>query len=286
MKSILDVSLYYHKSGAMKRLLFIVLSAALLGACKKDASSPKNILLSKTFVDGKIETECIYNSDGQLKEEKNYWEKLGTWQLGNRAVYAYDANGRLKEKVSYDMPSNTLSSHYVFTVNDLGNITRIAIYNASDSGKLSFYIDHEYNSDGSVKQQTWKDEDEKIQTYRVLNYYPNGNMRTSESYYQWGGPTAEKVWGSSYGPSDTTLPASFYSVKAYPVNFYYSYLTSSYINHFLFDNGAVDEQTQEVMSDRKFNKHGLVTEVKVTTKHIKPVKTDEVRTLKFEYVEL
>jgi hypothetical protein len=270
----------------MKRLFFIVLSAALLGGCKKDTSSPKQILLSKSFVDGKIETEFIYNSDGQLKEEKNYWEKLGTWQLGNRAVYSYDANGMLKEKHSYDMPANIVSSHSVFTVNDLGEITRNAIYNTPDSGKLSFYIDHEYNGDGGVKQQTWKDEDEKIQTFRTLNYYPNGNMRTSESFYQWGGPTAEKVWGSSYGPSDTTLPASFYNIKAYPVNFYYSYLTSSYINHYTYEDGAVETQYQEIISDRKYNKWGLVTEEKITTKHIKPVKADEVRTVKFEYVEL
>lgn len=270
----------------MKKLFFIVLSAALLGACKKESSLPKKILLSKTFVDGKKDWELFYNSDGQIKEEKIYWEKLGTWQLGARSVYSYDANGKLKEKFSYDMPANKESSHYEITVNDKGNITRSAIYNASDSGALSFYIDNEYNGDGRVKQQTWKSEDEKIQTFRALNYYPNGNMRTSESFDQWGGPVGEKKWGSSYGPSDTTLPASFYTVKAYPVNFYYSYLTSTYINHFTYEDGAVETQYQEIMSDRKFNNKGLVTEVKITTKHIKPVKADEVRMLKFEYVEL
>jgi hypothetical protein len=268
----------------MKKIFLILLSAALLGACKKNTSSPKQILLSKVFVDGNIETENIYNSEGQLKEAKYYSDHLGFWEISNLTVYSFDANGKLTESLSYNMPENELSSHSIFTLNGQGSIIRNSIYNTPDSGKLSFHVDHDYNGDGRCIKQIWKGEDEEAFTTRNIGYYPNGNMRTSEVFYQYG-VTSEKKWGSSYGPSDTTLPASFYNVKAYPVNYYYSYLTSQYINHYTYDDGAVTTEYKELISARRFNSKGLVTQETITTKHIKPVKPDEVRVLKFEYVE-
>lgn len=270
----------------MKKLLFILISAALLAACKKESSGPKEVLLKKAYVDGVPESEFVYNSDGQMTEEKIYQNNMGVVALAYRYEYHYDNNGNPLEALAYNMPENILTGRHIFTLDGQGKIARNSIWNTSgaDSGKLSFHIDNDYK-EGHVIKQTWRTEDEEEVSYRTIGYYPNGNMRTSESYWVSGG-VAEKKWGSSYGPSDTTLPASFYRIKAYPVNFYYPYLLSSYMKHFSYDNGNVETETLELVSDRKYNSKGLITEETITTKQIKPAGADLVRTLKFEYVTL
>lgn len=288
MKSILDVSLKINQPGTMKKFILVILcAAALLPACKKNSSSPKKIMLSKVLVDGKVETENSYNSDGQIIEEKSYNGNSGAWEVSHRSTWSYDVNGKLKEQLAYDMPENELTGRYIFTLNSQGDIVRNSIYDISggEPGTLNFHIDHDYNGDGRLLKQTWKEEDESVVTYRNLGYYPNGNMRTSEVFYVYGG-TVEKKWGSSYGPSDTTLPASFYNNKAYPANYYYPYLVSQYINHYSYDDGDVTDEYKELITHRQYNSKGLVTQETITTKYIKPVKPDAVRVLQFEYVEL
>ena len=271
----------------MKKIMLLLVCAALLAACKKNADSPKTILLSKILVDGHTETEYTYNSAGKLTAEKSY-DEHSPFALVYRTEYIYDAAGNLKESKTYNMPSNELKNHNVFTLDAQGRIARTAYYSVDGAlpGTFSTYIDNEYNANGRVSKQTWKDEDEKVQTYRLLQYYPNGNMRNSETWYQWGGPVAEKQWASSYGPSDTSLPASFYSVKAYPVNFYLNYMTSSYLVHYTYDDdGQVSGQWREDISNRQFNARGLVTQQTITRKQIKPAGSEDVRVLEFEYVE-
>ncbi len=260
--------------------------AAMLPACKKNgSSSPKQVLISKVIYDGKLESEFIYNSDGQLTEEKYYHEENGIWQLTNHFKHFFDANGNPKEILAYNMPENILSGKYVFTVNDRGQILRNSIYDMSgaDSGSLNFHVDHEYNASGRLISKTWKDENENVETVVKLNLYPNGNLRTSETFYEFGTP--EKVWGSSYSSVDSTLPASFYNIKAFPVNYYYPYLLGQTIRNFSYEDGAVSTETRLEFSARIYNKKGFVTEQKIITKNIKPAGPDEVHTIKFEYVE-
>ena len=271
----------------MKRIILVLISvAALLPACKKNgSSSSKQLLLSKVIYDDKPESEFTYNSDGQLVVEKYYNEENGSWQLTSHHLYVYDANGNPKEMLSYNMPENVLSARYVYTVNAQGKILRNSIYDmdGADSGTLNFHIGHEYNAHRRLIKKTWKDENEDVQTVVNLNLYPNGNLRTSETFYEFGTP--EKVWGSSYGPSDTTLPASFYNIKVYPINYYYPYLVGQSIRSFTYDDGAVTGETRIEFSGRKYNNKGLVTEQTITHKNIKPAAPDEVHTIRFEYVQ-
>jgi YD repeat-containing protein len=270
----------------MKKIILFLICAALLAACKKNGSSPKTILLSKTLVDGHLETEFTYNSNGQLVTE-NYYDEQSPFALSYRSEYIYDAAGNLKEMKGYDMPANKLNQHNVFTVDAQGRMVRNTYYSVNGLAEtFSTHIDFTYNPKGRVIKQIWRDEDENIETWRNMEYYPNGNMRTSESWLQYGGPPAEKGWASSYGPSDTTLPASFYAVKAYPVNFYFSYMTSSYIIHYTYDeNGKVDGQWREEMTGKQFNARGLVTQETITRKQIIPAGSEDVRVLQFEYIE-
>lgn len=257
------------------------------GSLQKNGSSPKAILLSKVLEDGHLETEFTYNSKGQLIEEK-YYSENSPFELNDRSEYIYDAAGNLKELKGYDMPSNELDQYNAFTLDGEGRIARTTYYSVNGSlpGTFSTHIDYEYNKNGRVINQFWKNEDEELQTYRQLQYYPNGNMRSSEVWYQGGGLGAEKQWSSSYGPSDTSLPASFYTIKAYPINFYYNYMTSSIINHYTYDDdGKVEEQWRDEISNRQFNARGLVTQETITTKQIKPAGPESVKVLQFEYVE-
>lgn len=271
----------------MKKFILFLVCAGLLAACKKNADLPKQILLSKILVDGHPETEYTYNSKGQLIAEKMYNEH-SPFELVWRSEYIYDAAGNLKELMGYDMPANTLDQHNVFTLDGQGRMARNTYYSVNGNlpGTFSTHIDFEYNANGRVSKQTWRDENEEIQTWRLLYYYPNGNMRNNEAWLQYGGPPAEKGWASSYGPSDTSLPANFYEITAYPINFYYSYLTSSYLDHYTYDdNGEVELQWREEISNRQFNARGLVTQETVTTKSIKPAGAETVKLFQFEYVE-
>lgn len=271
----------------MKRILLgLICAAALLPACKKDGpSTPKQFLLSKVIYDGKPESEFKYNSGGQLLEEKYYHEENGTWQVTSRSIYSYDVNGHPKEELSYNMPENTPSGKYIFTVNAQGKILRNSIWDISggEPGTLSFHIDHEYDGNGRLIKRVWKNEDEEVETSVVLNMYPNGNLRTSETFYHYG--ATEKVWASSYGPGDTTLPASFYNIKAYPINYYYPHLLGQTTRHFTYEDGDIETETRIEYTDRVYNNKGLVTQQKVVTKKIKPAGPDEVHTMKFEYVQ-
>lgn len=285
MKSILGLSLYYHKSGAMKKIFLFATIALFLGACKKNGSpsAPKEIQLARVFVNDKLESEFIFNSDKQLKEERSF----NNDNLIGVSKYSYDAQGNVTESNYYKMPENKLSGRYLYTVNSEGRILRNAIYDYSDedTGKFNFYIDHEYNANGRCTKQLWKPDEMTVSTTRENHFYPNGNLRVSEVFYHYGG-APEKQWATSYDDSDTTLPASFYNLKAYPVNFYYPYLVSSVIKFSGYDDGAVDQKHEEIITNKKYNKHGLLSEAKITTKYLLPVKPDYVRTMKFEYVEL
>ena len=84
--------------------MLLLVCAALLAACKKNADSPKTILLSKILVDGHTETEYTYNSAGKLTAEKSY-DEHSPFALVYRTEYVYDAVGNLKESKTYNMPS-------------------------------------------------------------------------------------------------------------------------------------------------------------------------------------
>lgn len=272
----------------MKKLIVLLAICSLVYSCKKDGGgAPKKIFLAKIIVDGHPEIEYTYNAQGQITEERGY-DEHSPFALVYRNEFIYDKSGNLVEMKGYDMPSNKLNAHLIYKLDAQGRIVRTSYFSVNGvlPGTFSTYIDNEYNGKGLVSKQTWKDEDEKVQTFRNLQYYPNGNLRNSESWSQWGGPVAEKSWASSYGPSDTTLPATFYSVKAFPINFYYNYLTCSYIRHFNYDDdGNVSSEYREDMTGRQFNAKGLITQETITTKQIKPAGTESVRLLQFEYVE-
>ena len=70
------------------------------------------------------------------------------------------------------------------------------------------------------------------------------------------------------------------------MNYYYHYLVTPYVNHYIYDNGQVDEESKELITARQYNDKGLVIQQTITTKHIKPVAPDEVRVMQYEYVEL
>lgn len=266
----------------MKKLILVLWCAVIFAACKKNSSSHHTIFLSKIILNGEVEEEYIYNSAGQLTEEKSYSNGIVNYNYR----YSYDANGNPKEMIYYKMPENKASGKYVYTVDGQGRTTRWAIYSMGGGGSWEFstYIDLDYDGKGQLAKESWKDEDEELSTYSTFGYYPNGNMRFNEVYYNYG-PAPTKEWGSSYGPSDTALVAALGQVKALPVNFYLPYLVSPYINHYTYDNGDVSEEYHEVMSARQFNEWGLVTQQTITTKYIKPVKADEVVMMQYEYVE-
>ena len=111
----------------MKRIFLFFICATLVGACKKNSSSSKEILLSKVLLNGELETEFIYNSERQLIEEKIYDDDLGFTALDYRYEYIYDANGNPKEMTGYNLPENKATSRYVYTVNSQGRIERNAI---------------------------------------------------------------------------------------------------------------------------------------------------------------
>jgi hypothetical protein len=267
----------------MKKVSLLLVIITAFAGCKKNDSAPKQFLLAKVIMNGQLQDEYIYDNKMQLIEEKSHNDVNGTL-ISYRHQYVYDANGKLKEMSSYKLPATKPYGKWVYKLDAAGRVTRMSTYSLSgaDSGKLSTHIDNEYNANNRVAQQVWRDENEEQTSIRKMAYYPNGNMRAVEGSMIFN-QVANKFYTTNYGPSDTTLPASFYQVTAFPVNFYYNVLLSPYTTTYLYDNGQVKEERKEIMSARKYNAQGLVVQQTITTKKIKPVGPDEVRMMQYEY---
>src|SRR5689334_22927613 len=139
----------------MKKIILFLMCVALLAACKKNADGPKKIFLSKVLVDGHPETEYVYNSQGQIITEKLYNEH-SPFEYVYRYEFSYDKSGNVKELKGYDVPSNKLNHHVVYTLDGQGRITRSAYYSVNGilPGTFSTYIDVDYNAKGLVSKQT------------------------------------------------------------------------------------------------------------------------------------
>jgi hypothetical protein len=267
----------------MKKVFLLIAIIAALAGCKKHASSPKQFLLTKVIRNGQVEEEYVHDKRPQLIEVISYSFGNGAAST-SRNKFVYDANGNLKESNVYSLSATQPTGKYVYKLDGAGRMTRMSVYSLSgvDSGKLSTHIDNEFNANNRVTQQVWKDEKEKATSSRQLSYYANGNLKTEEAYTL-GSLVANKLYTVNYGLSDTTLPATFYQVVAYPVNFYYNELVSPYSTTYTYENNQLKQEIKEIMSDRKYNSAGLVVQQTITTKKVKPAGPDEVRMMQYEY---
>ena len=267
----------------MKKVFLLIAIIAALAGCKKHDSAPPKFLLTKVIRNGQVEEEYVHDKRPQLIEVISYSFGNGTAST-SRNKFLYDANGKLKESNVYALNATQPTSKWVYKVDGAGRMTRMSSYSLSgvDSGKLSTHIDNEFNANDRVTQQVWRDEKEKATSSRQMSYYANGNMKTVEAYFL-GGLVANKFYTVNFGPSDTTLPASFFQVNAYPVNFYYNELICPYMTTYTYENNQLKQEIKEIMSDRKYNAQGLVVQQTITTKKVKPTGPDEVRMMQYEY---
>jgi hypothetical protein len=270
----------------MKNIMLLICCAVLITACRKSSSPARPIYLSKIMWDGEPLVEYVYNNDGQLIVEKSYDEYPGNTDLVYESRYTYDDLGKLKEMRGYQMPENKLSSICNFELGKEGNVTRIAMFSMSgpDSGKIQSYQDYKYNTDGRVVRITSRDKNEDVLSYREFDYFKNGNLRLQESYTQSGGGF-KKSFGRSYSAGDTTLPATFYTVRAFPINYYYPWLVSSYVESSIINNGQITERYGYTITDREFNSRGLVKKQTITLKSLLTAVQEKPKVEEYEYVE-
>lgn len=268
----------------MKKLILVILVAAFLAGCKKSTTPPSQVFLSKVYEDGNPSVEYTYNSNGELDESKNYTEQGGVISVSGRTKYIYDIGGKLTQSISYSMPSNTVGSSSHFILYADGKISRRSYYygTGSDSGEVYLHIDHKYNNAGKIVRQTWRETDESVTSYREFTYYDNGNMKSIESFQVSGGVT-EKFYKYIFALSDATLPPTFVRPVAIPVNYYLDYWVSNKVELFSYEDDVLNFQSENYVSDRKFNKHGFVIAYKMTAKHILPVNPDQVTEMAFDF---
>lgn len=279
----------------MKKNYELLTTAVLIligiASCKNDPEplpleEVKETVLSKVFVDGKLEQEFLYNADKQLAQIDVY--NLTTGVISFSTQFEYDNSGLLQKEISLNAEGKP-TSHKQYTKNADGEFvsSQFKVLTGADSGKVTILNKFFYNEAGLLNKESWHDpETEEEESYRTYLYYPNGNLERSE--YYWGANLeTEKTYEVRYSPAGNALPESISRRRGYPVHFTLYMLVAEKIESENFDTPvSTPYESHQVISDRVFNEEGLVTKQTVTHKHILPEKPDEVVEMMYEYIEI
>ncbi len=274
-----------------KLLTAAVLILIGIVSCKNDPepSLPEEVketVLSKVFVDGKLEQEFLYNADGHLAQIDVY--NLTTGEVSFSTQFEYDNSGLLQNEISLNAEGKP-TSHKLYTKNADGEFvsSQFKVLTGTDSGKVTIINKFQYNEAGLLSKESWHDPETEVEeSYRSYSYYANGNLERSE--YYWGAnPETKKTYEVRYSPAGQALPESISKRRGYPVHFTLYMLVAEKIESENFDTPISNPyESHQVISDRIFNEEGLVTKQTVTYKYILPEKPDEVIEMMYEYIEI
>lgn len=276
----------------MKRTLFktsvVFLAVLCATACNDDPglSLPTETVLSKVFLDGKLESEYVYNSDRQLERILQYDGSNG--QLKNYVKFEYDTRGNLQRHISCNADGKATSmTQYLKDADGKFVSSEFMTLSGTDSGKVIYRHTYEYNSDGYVSKETWNDPDtDEEESYRTYSYYPNGNLEQYE-YYWMLVPAPEKAFEVRYSPAGRPLPESLSWRRGYPLNFSLYLLVAEQIQYETFDTALEPTgEYHQVITGRTYNNEGFVTGQVMTYKYILPAKPDEVVKMNYEYLKI
>ena len=265
-------------------VVLLVLATALFSACKKNASSPKETVLSKQYRNDKLATEYLYNNNKQVYQVNNY-EPDGT--LGAITELEYDANGRLKTSTLINPNNGDDINQYLYTYNNKGEFQKseYILLNGPDSGKVSTRTNYVYANNRISRANEVNVTTGDIEWYHEYTYYANGNLKT-DNFYNNLTPVPELYSETEYTPEGDPLPLAYEPQNVYPVGIGLLIFVTANIHYTKYSGPAISQEYNESMSDRVFNNKGLITDQIITRKFKTPAFSDLVTTWNYEYIEL
>lgn len=265
-------------------MLCTMISACLI-SCNDDAGPAGEIVLSKTYFDGVLETEYVYENR-RLAVTRSY--NISTGDLQGYTAFEYDSRGFL-ESSTYFNATGEPTSKRVYLKNGDGSFTQEDVIKLSgaNAGEVTTRFRYEYNKAGYISKRSRHDpETDKEESYSTFFYYENGNRERYERYSTVSA-IAEKELEVRYAATARVLPESISKRSGYPINFELDLLATEQIVYEFFDTGQGPAwEYHEVVSGRTLDEKGFITGQTITYKYITPESPDEVFVRKYEYEEI
>ncbi len=264
-------------------IFFSFVLACLITACKKEKSPDKETVLAKIYQNDKLIYEFVYSSEKMIRLN-TYDELTGQFDYANS--FEYDHAGTLVLEKSYGQ-SNKLSSQVMYTSDATGKIMyhEYMDLNGVDSGHITTRVNYSYDASGRVSQQTWTDPVTKdTSSFRRLTYYPNGNIKSLDSYLYYLSPNLQ--YKVKYSPEGAPLPESLVKHRGYPVNFLLFDLVSGEEHVYNYNDEQVVGERKQIFSNRHYDANGYLQTQTVTERNIIPGGPDRVVQMRYEYAEL
>ena len=168
----------------MKKILIPLALLIMLGACKKDGSSDKKMLLSKVFSNNLLAEEYIYSSDKKPIRRNMYSTHQGQSTFYGFRLYEY-TDGLMTMELQYNK-DNQLYARYGLSYNASKQISRIDSYGTD--AVIDNYLTYEYENSQVSKVNVYTTGPVKKNGERFLKYDANGNLTSIRRYYL-SGPT-------------------------------------------------------------------------------------------------
>jgi hypothetical protein len=163
----------------MKKILIPLVLLIMVGACKKDGSSDKKMLLSKVFSNNLLAEEYIYSSDKKPIRRNIYSTGQGQSTFQGFRLYEY-ANDLITTTLQYNK-DNQLSFRYGLTYNASKQVSRIDAY-GSDA-VIDYYYTFEYENNQLSKVNAYTTAPIKKTGEHFVKYDANGNLLSMKRYW-------------------------------------------------------------------------------------------------------
>jgi hypothetical protein len=194
----------------MKKILIPFALLTIAGACKKDGSSDKNMLLSKVFINNLLSEEYMYSSDKKPVRRNHYFTNQGQSSFAGFRLYEY-TNGLITTELEYNK-DNQLTGRTGITYNASNQISRMDTY-GSDA-VIDYYTTFEYENNRLSKVNAYSTGPVKKTGERFFKFDANGNLISIRRYW---------LNGNSWALSDSVTLT--YGNKPLPAHWKYYEMT-------------------------------------------------------------
>ena len=250
----------------MKKILPILLIAAICFACNKDKSSGKQWLLHKVYQNNVLKLEYIYSADKKPQRRNNYNSIGGQSVFTGSRRYQYNANGLLEEVSNFNKDS-VLTERYRLQYDLNKRLLRQDYY--GNGNTIQYYDQFENDATG------------KLIRYTTFNAASNKKMVEAQySYDPQGHPVSIKRYTYSLNNLVLHDTASFTIEKDFPSWWSYyetwpavalpyedqTFFEMTFTRSYFYLANTPPVTSEATYTNKIYNQEGLVIKQQVSTK--------------------
>lgn len=268
-----------------------IFSISIFISCKKDgsggSSQPKETLLSEARVNGMTSMKINYNSDRLPAKLESYSIDPANPKMVQYLDFKYNAEGKITEVTSFEMPANQPVSKSVFEYDANGKLAKGYAYDLQSIDPNTPYITSTFtcNDKNLVTKIVDKDKSGKSLYQRNLSYFEDG--RTKE--HQLWQPNGDMLWMSgkvTYSSPSGSYPAGLDQLRSIIGGDMFGILYSDVVVELKYSKvGVITNHIKEQMSNREFDEEGFLIKQTVTRDIIVPAVEGEVLAMELKYIK-